>query len=342
MNNSLFRLRSKIRNTLYHFKVANWTLIRNYNRSLCGTGFPPYAQLLLCSWRHGATFESYYEFCFFRKNTQERRTYVTPSLRHELTRQVNDDASSLVLKDKEAFALLFKDMLGRKVLSYKQLVLLQSTTPAPPNLVVKKRFGQAGDGVFFPGQFDTWAELFEYIEDTCENPDMYIFEEYIEQHHLLNRINPGSVNTLRIVTYYNEVSDEAEIWGVHIRFGVDSAVDNLATGGIGAFIDIEEGVCKSAVKKDPFSPDYDRHPVTNEKIIGLKIPYYSESINMAKEAAKKVKKVKSIGWDVAITENGPCLIEGNDNWCMVSLQICEGKGMRNLASAVCDMQMVYD
>ena len=341
MNRFLFRLRSKIRNTLYHFKVANWNIIHDYNRSLHGTSFLPYLQLLFCSWRHGATFENYYELRFYEKNTQERKAYITASLRHELTRQVNNNASSLVLKDKGEFALLFKDLLGRKIFTYKDLMSSESMSSEPPKLVIKHRFGQAGKEVFFPESFATWLDLFEYVNSTYKDPSMYIFEEYIVQHHSLNKINPSCVNTLRVVSYYNEANDQVEVWGVYLRIGIDKNTDNLSTGGIVALVDSKGMVCRPAVKKDPLAPEFSRHPITNENIMGFEIPYYSDGIKMVSEAAKRIKKVKSIGWDVAITENGPCLIEGNDNWGMTLFQIPCGQGKRYLASAVCNMQMVY-
>jgi D-alanine-D-alanine ligase-like ATP-grasp enzyme len=33
---------------------------------------------------------------------------------------------------------------------------------------------------------------------------------------------------------------------------------------------------------------------------------------MCKQAAKKIPEVRYIGWDVAFTENGPVIVEGNE------------------------------
>lgn len=32
--------------------------------------------------------------------------------------------------------------------------------------------------------------------------------------------------------------------------------------------------------------------------------------------------IHSIGWDIAITKDGPCFVEGNDNWEVSLVQIC--------------------
>ncbi len=39
--------------------------------------------------------------------------------------------------------------------------------------------------------------------------------------------------------------------------------------------------------------------------------------------------MQSVGWDIAIGENGPVFIEGNDNWEINGPQICNG-GLKKL------------
>ena len=56
---------------------------------------------------------------------------------------------------------------------------------------------------------------------------------------------------------------------------------------------------------------FEVHPITNKKIVGYKIPYFKEACDLVCEAAKEIKEVKYIGWDVAIGEKGPMIIEGN-------------------------------
>jgi hypothetical protein len=56
---------------------------------------------------------------------------------------------------------------------------------------------------------------------------------------------------------------------------------------------------------------YRNHPETGKTIQGFKIPYWEEMIELVEKASKVVSEVGYIGWDVAITPNGPILIEGN-------------------------------
>lgn len=59
------------------------------------------------------------------------------------------------------------------------------------------------------------------------------------------------------------------------------------------------------------SKTYENHPTTNKKIKGIQLPYWKEICDMLDEAGKVVPEVRYVGWDIAITPNGPCLIEGN-------------------------------
>ena len=53
------------------------------------------------------------------------------------------------------------------------------------------------------------------------------------------------------------------------------------------------------------------HPGTDIFMLGQLIPYWEEVKNLCCKAANKINQVRYIGWDVAIKEDGPILIEGN-------------------------------
>ncbi|MDD2490483.1 MAG: sugar-transfer associated ATP-grasp domain-containing protein, partial [Bacilli bacterium] len=56
---------------------------------------------------------------------------------------------------------------------------------------------------------------------------------------------------------------------------------------------------------------YEKHPLTNVNIVGFKVPKWQEVINLAKKAAQEIPELGIMGWDVAITKEGPLLIEAN-------------------------------
>lgn len=56
---------------------------------------------------------------------------------------------------------------------------------------------------------------------------------------------------------------------------------------------------------------YKQHPITNAELVGLQLPYWNEIKDMLTHAAKEIPQVAYVGWDIAITPDGPVLIEGN-------------------------------
>jgi hypothetical protein len=75
------------------------------------------------------------------------------------------------------------------------------------------------------------------------------------------------------------------------------------------------------------------HPITGIPIQGFKIPYWNETVALVKSAALYDTRNKSIGWDVAITDAGPFLLEANHNWCKLLWQLPVKKGLKNKLEA---------
>ena len=136
-----------------------------------------------------------------------------------------------------------------------------------------------------------------------------LVEECVKQHKEMNRLCPTSVNTLRIVSV--NINGKVHIMLRSIRIGNGiNPVDNFHSGGMFSYFD-ENGVINN-IAADREGIIYKKHPTTNVDIVGFKIPYYKEAIDMVKEAAKVVPEIGYIGFDVAIGEDGPLIIEGNE------------------------------
>ena len=53
------------------------------------------------------------------------------------------------------------------------------------------------------------------------------------------------------------------------------------------------------------------HPTSKKQILNFQVPQFEEAKKLVLEAAKEIPEIKYIGWDVAISDKGPCIIEGN-------------------------------
>ena len=108
----------------------------------------------------------------------------------------------------------------------------------------------------------------------------------------------------------------------------DNLVDNVGSGGLISFIDIESGI----VSSDGFFNHtyYERHPDTNEKFYGSQIPAWSELLSLVESAHRSLHGQSLIGWDFAWAENYYDLVEMNPAPSFDSFQIFTDHGIRPL------------
>lgn len=78
-----------------------------------------------------------------------------------------------------------------------------------------------------------------------------------------------------------------------------------------AGIDIEHGfVCSMA--RDNRSNEYSVHPDTKCKLVGFDLPEWRKAIELVKELASVVEGATVISWDLAYSDKGWLVVEGND------------------------------
>ena len=178
------------------------------------------------------------------------------------------------------------------------------------------------DGKFFDG--DAPVDL-----DALAAKADFIFQPVVENHADIKAFNPSSLNTLRIVTCRTR-SGALELWDPGmLRIGrAGAAVDNFAKGGIGVGIGEDGRLMRFGYTHDRewrYSK-MEEHPDSHIPFLGREIPFYREAAGLAMSAHRLFPSLRTVGWDVAVTPDGPVLIEGNHNWDMEMLQIVHRKG----------------
>jgi len=160
----------------------------------------------------------------------------------------------------------------------------------------------------------------------------YLFQEVVVQHEEINKLNPSCLNTIRFDTFTNRQS-ESKVLSSFIRLGVNKAiVDNVSSGGVYVGVNIADGKLYAEAHSDfthGRAKTYTIHPQTNCKFIGYQLPFFTEAKQLAIEAAQHLKQVRLIGWDIAITPEGPVLIEGNDTPGLIFSEISQKGFNRN-------------
>jgi len=192
------------------------------------------------------------------------------------------------------------------------------------NVFIKELLGECADGVYSVRTENeklylnerqvTIEELRKTIKDKC------IIQERIYQHQMMNELYPHSVNTIRLVTAI--CGKEIIPLGAIIRMGVNGqCCDNLASGGVSAPIDLETGrLGKEGLFRPAFGRRTTHHPDTGVAFGNFQIPYFADAVQMAIRLHGFFYGIHSIGWDIAITNDRPAFIEGNDNWEIPTFQ----------------------
>ena len=85
---------------------------------------------------------------------------------------------------------------------------------------------------------------------------------------------------------------------------------------------------RAAYEKYYANEQFIRHPSTGTIIPGFKIPFWNECKAMVEEVSRLVSDVYLIGWDVAVTPEGPTLVELNTHPGLTAIQSPNGHGLK--------------
>ena len=149
-----------------------------------------------------------------------------------------------------------------------------------------------------------------------------LMQEVIENHPDITSFSGvAGLQTIRIITLVG-VKGHVEILSAFLKtitqthIVIDTHIDNLK-GNLEVLVDLSKG---SLGQASYLSGDgkgivvVGNHPVSGNPFNGFVIPYWTQVLELAKRAALMALPVHTIGWDIAITAQGPCLIEGNIWW----------------------------
>lgn len=177
----------------------------------------------------------------------------------------------------------------------------------------------------------TMTDLAGIVEEARELPCGYVLQcEMRNQHPVMSELNPDSVNTLRIVTHYS--GRGLAILRALLRVGrKGSCFDNSVAGGV--FINVDthsfetSGECY--IEKPRITCLGQIHPDSGVRLNGIKIPFADEIRAILDKAAFVFSQPTFLGWDVAVTTDGPCLIEVQLGFDLDHHQVAAGRGLRD-------------
>jgi hypothetical protein len=168
-------------------------------------------------------------------------------------------------------------------------------------------FGGAGGYAFDVARND-FATLLKH-------GDARIVQPMLRQHPVLEALYPRAVNTVRIDTMLD--GDAVRSSAATLRLGTGGRqVDNLSQGGLTVPIDLTTGRLAGPGRRMPCFATrfYARHPDTGVRFESLALPHWPQVLDLVMRGARAFAPLGTLGWDVALTAEGPVLVEANANW----------------------------
>ncbi len=262
-----------------------------------------------CVLKYRITYSEYFEqYHFYSLSKQERNEYITMSQAHNIQRGLNKGVRD-VFWYKDKFLNRFPAFVKRDWINFTTVTPTEFVRfcEKHPQFILKPLADSRGNGIRFISinGIDDIADL--YNEVASKN---FIAEELITACSEIAEFNPDSLNTIRVVTFWN--GKRFDVIGSFLRMGVKgSRIDNAHAGGVFARIDVKtgeidtEGITTSGER-------FMNHPTSHKQIFGFRIPHWHDIIDTCRQAARSIPEAKIVGWDVAIREDySIVIIEGN-------------------------------
>jgi hypothetical protein len=185
---------------------------------------------------------------------------------------------------------------------------------------VRRWIREGGDS--YRGQDGTVISAADLIAQlrSESNKRSLLLQERLYTHPELSGLTNGSLASARIVSGWAAGQEPVVVFGVFkMPFG-SSIADNFQNGGVVSPIDFETGILGKGITKSLTRAPVLRHPGTDKLIEGVRVPYWKEAMELVVCAHREIRGYVFLGWDVAITADGPVLLETNDSWTFEMVQ----------------------
>jgi hypothetical protein len=289
--------------------------------------------------RIGLEFNEYYYYEFDKQNYEFLETYLSTDEKFKYLGLLNPKKYYIIARNKYFSHLLLashniskadlifyfdpfikndgilcnsEDSIYEKLKSIDDFVLKPTEGSQGVGVMVFKRIFKDKNELFFEKYNGEVIPVHNYVKNKP-----LICEKKIVQSESINQINPTSINTIRCRTLLYP-DGKSVVMHAYMRIGrINSCTDNAGMGGnVNGLIDIETGMITQVIRFDGFRKKYfiKEHPDTGFVIEGFRIPNWDFIKSTMIEFQKKITIFKAIGWDVAVTDQGPVIVEMNDFW----------------------------
>ncbi|MDX8348698.1 sugar-transfer associated ATP-grasp domain-containing protein [Cognatiyoonia sp. IB215446] len=202
-------------------------------------------------------------------------------------------------------------------------------------IFAKATSGVASAGALkITGVTDTHVEIvgrepatFAEVADTLFGNDHYIIQKFLKPHAFFDGLTEAMA-TIRCLNLIDENGVTVPYTALKLP-GPDSFADNFwRDGNMVGDVDPETGEIRSLVRND--NGDLTRlteHPVDGRAVIGETLPDWDEMMRINKEVALIHAPNRFASTDMALTRDGPVVVEVNNGCAFELIQIATGRGL---------------
>ncbi len=278
--------------------------------------------------RFGCMFDEYFLFGFSTLNTKGRESFITDKIRWSYYARMNTTEANELFNDKKKAYDIFRKFYKRDLIlvsGEKDREVFSEFCKKHVEFIVKPYNKSGGSGIHkvnLDGQ-DVNACFDKIIADNTA----VVCEELIVQSEVMASFHPSSVNSVRLPTIKDK--DGVHVFHPLLRTGRGgSEVDNAARGGIFACINPETGIVETNAL-DERGNKFHKHPDTGVTFAGFQIPDWEQAVELAKALATVVEENRHVGWDLAHTDKGWVMVEGNPRGQYIMQQSFYRTGFRD-------------
>ncbi len=263
-----------------------------------------------CAVKYGAGYMDYDLYEMYNLTDEQRDTYLTRGRNNQLMIDLDDKDYWHFFDNKEEFYQVYDAYLGRswKHLKEDNRQEIMDWVALHPDFIAKPSNESCGHGVekLHLRDFSSLEACVDYLYHQQKG----VVEEILVQDERVASLHPDSINTIRVVSILNKGKVHIVYTGIRIG-NYHKSVDNFNNDGMTSPVDEKTGIILHAAI-DKKKNLYEVHPITGVAIKGFQIPYWQEMLSMIDECARIIPQMAYVGWDVAMSEHGPVLIEGNN------------------------------
>ncbi len=159
-----------------------------------------------------------------------------------------------------------------------------------------------------------------------------LVQPIVTNHPAVERFTNGALASLRVVTGLHRDGTPALLANLLV---LPQGTSTISAGGLVCTVDWTSGTILGA-RDNSLRHTLDRHPETGERFPGAALPFWAETLALVQHAHREAfPHFATLGWDVALTPDGPLLLETNSGWGALAHQVMSGPlGLTALSAIV--------